>query len=612
MRKYATAEILDARMATGRSPGLVRNAHRVSFDYNPREGYLYVRSRMISSRCNDNYDEFSHEAIKGDGVETGWHTFIGKPVFVNHHNDDHRRARGVIIDAALHEDRNGDGTPDTWVEGLMEVDAVRFPKLAKAILAGHIDRTSMGVDVAFSVCAVCNNKATTPLEYCQHIPNQKGRQHYRVTASGQRVGTLIREKCFGLRFFENSLLVEEPADPTAYFLGSVERGPGLEHLGMARTASRSISDFAYDVKTNVTRQFDRQTFNATVGHTASLAKFAHGGTCPACRGEDTIAMLGSAECLDCEHLYSPNGRAGRASVLHEAASKYRFVVKNHPDPGSHPIWNDIGASMQHIVDHYDQASDGEKRDGMRWYPDAQLLAHHIAKSSGSPMTPHKVAGVISAYSPKAEWSSNLHHAIRSIWNKRALTKGEGANIMDMHSNAAQRIMDGEDHQTVLQGPKTNAFAHNIEHGGMDPETGKPSHRVTVDTHAVSVMAGRRLSKEEKVDAASAIGHPHFYQHAQSLYQQAAAHVSARDGVDISPSQMQAITWGVRKRINDDDPEFKNKGNQTVERNNKARWRDYHKEMPNGGSDFATQSAEPGMRNLHAKRKGAPGSRRGRQ
>jgi hypothetical protein len=43
----------------------------------------------------------------------------------------------------------------------MEVDAVRFPKLAEAILAGHIDRTSMGTDVAYSVCTACGNKAST-------------------------------------------------------------------------------------------------------------------------------------------------------------------------------------------------------------------------------------------------------------------------------------------------------------------------------------------------------------------------------------------------------------------------------------------------------------------
>lgn len=221
-RKFATLQVLEAFEVPQRASrrALRKAAHRVTFDYEPRPGYLYVRSRAISSRCNDNYDEFPAEEIK-----KAYRTFIGKPVFVNHHNDDHRRARGVIIDAALHEDRNADGTPDTWTEVLMEVDARNFPKLAKAILAGEVDRTSMGCDVKISKCSACGNKATNPAEYCHHIPAMKGQRIFRVNAStGKREGHLVREICYGLGFFENSLLVEEPADPTAYTFGVDDRG----------------------------------------------------------------------------------------------------------------------------------------------------------------------------------------------------------------------------------------------------------------------------------------------------------------------------------------------------------------------------------------------------
>jgi hypothetical protein len=185
--KFASAAILSAEMNGQTSVRKV--AHRHEFEYDARPGYLYVRSRAISSRCNDNFDEFPAEEIK-----KSYASFVGKPVFVNHHNDNHRRARGVIIDAALHEDRSPDGSPDTWCEVLMEVDAVRFPKLAKAILAGHVDRTSMGTDVAFSKCGYCGNKASTPLEYCQHIPGLKGKRVFRTTANGKK------EACSSARF----------------------------------------------------------------------------------------------------------------------------------------------------------------------------------------------------------------------------------------------------------------------------------------------------------------------------------------------------------------------------------------------------------------------------
>jgi hypothetical protein len=238
VRKYASLEVLEAwRQARPGDPGsgvrrIIRTAHRVEFQYEPRPGYLYVRSRMISSRTNDNHDTFPAEEI-----EKGYKSFLGKPVFVNHHNANHRRARGVIVALALHRDRNPDRTPDTWVEGLMEVDAVRFPKLAKAILAGRVNRTSMGVDVDWSTCSACGNKATSPAEYCKHLPALKGKKiRQRNKKTGKVEERLIHEVCAGLSFFENSLLVEDPADATAFVLGKPD-DRGMRMAASRRTAS---------------------------------------------------------------------------------------------------------------------------------------------------------------------------------------------------------------------------------------------------------------------------------------------------------------------------------------------------------------------------------------
>lgn len=221
MLKFATLAVIEAKTARS-GHGLMKDAHRHAFEYDPKPGFLYVRSRAISSRCNDNFDEFPAPEIKA-----AYRTFVGKPVFVNHVNADHKRARGVIVDAALHEDVNPDGSPDVWCEVLMEVDAINFPMLAKAILAGEADRTSMGCDVGFSVCSFCGNKAQTPLDYCAHIKYHKGKRIRRRNAAlGVHEDVLVREICHKLSFFENSILVEEPADPTAFFLG-VESGDDL-------------------------------------------------------------------------------------------------------------------------------------------------------------------------------------------------------------------------------------------------------------------------------------------------------------------------------------------------------------------------------------------------
>lgn len=300
MIKYAELEVLSAHLAPGQqmriqprgqktatsANGVVfKTAHRHDFQYEPEPGFLYVRSRAISSRCNDNFDEFPAEEIK-----MAYRSFIGKPVFVNHVNDNHRRARGVIIDAALHEDLNEDGSPDTWVEVLMKVDAVNFPMLARAILAGEIDRTSMGADVKYSICSFCGNKAAAPHQYCSHIKRMKGQWAERKMASGTRERIRIREICYGLNFFENSLLVEQPADPTAFTLGvddhsrtvtasassfvplpAADGSPVLYDLGLPKTASVSVSS-GYDSRIGYCQLCQRETLQVIDGERVSCAR----------------------------------------------------------------------------------------------------------------------------------------------------------------------------------------------------------------------------------------------------------------------------------------------------------------------------------------------------
>lgn len=239
LQKFASAGVLEVE-ASRDDARLLKDAHRHEFNYEPRKGYLYVRSRAISSRTNDNYDTFP-----ADELRQSWHTFIGKPVFVNHHNDDHTRMRGVVIDAVLHEDVGPDGTEDTWVEVLMEVDAKRFPKLAEALIKRDIERTSMGCDVIESECSFCGNVARQPNEYCAHIERMKGQRLRRHNPhTGQIEDVLVHEVCRGLSFFENSLLVEDPADPTAYAFGLDVRGvldEGDDLAMLARSMSKAAN-----------------------------------------------------------------------------------------------------------------------------------------------------------------------------------------------------------------------------------------------------------------------------------------------------------------------------------------------------------------------------------
>lgn len=168
-----------------------------SFEFQPSadDGYLYVAARAVSARVNSNFDAFSEETLR-----ESYRTFISKPVYVNHDNTNPDRARGVIIDAKLHEE----DPDDIWVEILMEMDEKTFPVLCSYIRSGELDTMSMGCFLDFSRCSVCGNEASVASDYCEHIIN-KG------TSYG---GILAYEDCIGVTFYEESW-VYTPADDTA-------------------------------------------------------------------------------------------------------------------------------------------------------------------------------------------------------------------------------------------------------------------------------------------------------------------------------------------------------------------------------------------------------------
>jgi hypothetical protein len=547
VRKYAALEVLEAwRQAAPGDPGsgarrIVKAAHRVAFDYEPRPGYLYVRARMISSRTNDNHDTFPAEEI-----EKGYKTFLGKPAFVNHHNANHRRARGVIVAVALHRDRNPDGSPDTWVEGLHEIDAVRFPKLCKAILTGRVNRTSMGVDVDWSTCSACGNKATSPAEYCKHLPALKGkmiRQRNKVT--GKVEEKLIHEVCAGLSFFENSLLVEDPADPTAILLGKPD------DRGMARAAARKrpqgkpargyTRDPRYD---GMHLKKDRNGFYV---HTHRLRS-------------DSYPTPEDIPDSEVEKIRATGAKAAGG---------------DHPWFMNHPV------SPHHVTAAYNDSSDDERALGDRWYSDA----HHIAKVIGKGDAALG-AGLLSAYSPRTLWPVNMFNASRA---SQGDPPGPGTGALGDHQRKAIRILGGEHHSAVLTAPKTAAFAHLIEHGGDSPEDkANGTQRVVIDRHAMSVAAGRRLTDTD-MDKAP-IGSGQHYEHVAGAYRDAARTLSEQHGREIQPHQVQAATWlrQVRKNTEEDASGSRGGGGKArvqMGDNSRRRWVEHHHEHhPEGISE----------------------------
>lgn len=563
LRKRAATQLLEALEHPRQ--GLIRTAARHEFEYEPKHGMIYARSRMISNRVNDNWDGFPAEEIT-----KGWRTFIGKPVFVNHHNEDHRRARGVIIDAVLHQHQLRDGSPDIWVEGLKEIDALTFPKLAQRILRREIDKTSMGVDVDWSECSACGNKATDTFSYCQHIPGQKGRKYF---ASGKE-GRFVFERCYGLRFFEDSVLVEDPADPTAGFTGTPVVGPGLEHLtaGLQRTAARRDRIVVMQKEPLMTVADRGPTFATFALPAREAARYSH--------------------------------------------------------PSEHPWFQANPVHPKHIIDHWNQATDDEKEQGKRWYPDAHEVGKAIAKlapirpgkeqeahdhahkmvdynlrkdahfkeNPGKPFTEkepftdarhpkgdaHLGASMLAIYSPQQGWAGNMHNAAKVLKEGKGIGgKGSGMFASASQAASADKVLAGGHMHEAVSGPKIRDFGHLIEHGGDEHPEGHPEHQshVVIDRHALGVATGKRLSNEDygsaPVAAASkrkdgTIPRSAGYDHVVDAYHQAGKHISQQEGEHVPGHAVQATTWLVRQRLNQEGEKAAAGADSNVDRLNKGR------------------------------------------
>jgi hypothetical protein len=228
-----------------------------------------------------------------------------------------------------------------------------------------------------------------------------------------------------------------------------------------------------------------------------------------------------------------------------------------------------------IVDHYDSATPEEHHDGKHWYKDAQHFSKAVAKSTGVPH--HTVAGLTANYSPQTDWHTNMLTASRVARHKKATGgvtqkpyyKYGKTMASEKQKEAAQRMLDGDHHDSVLKGFKTRAFAHLIEHGG-DADHNDP--QVAVDRHAHSVASGARIT--DAAFGVAGLKGKKKYDELKNSYVQAAAHINGRNNAKLGddhyvhPHQVQAVTWLVRQRRNNQE-DLRNSPKETEEKMIKA-------------------------------------------
>jgi hypothetical protein len=224
----------------------VADAYKISA--NPRD-YIYIPVRANSVDVpNENGDAFSKDETLRFDHKIGrrvYQTYLLKPHHVNHRADNPRMARGVIVDVHYndlnpmpsewrkrYEASTGKSLDrDLFVEALLAVDTTKDPFLSNGMKAGSIDSFSMGCECASTRCSVCNNVATTRLEFCPHIRYGNKMKWYERPSDRRSVQAF--EWCEGVVYSELSA-VDQPADPRAV------KGADLFQLH----ASRAIDEFS--------------------------------------------------------------------------------------------------------------------------------------------------------------------------------------------------------------------------------------------------------------------------------------------------------------------------------------------------------------------------------
>lgn len=183
------------------------------------------------------------------------------------------------------------------------------------------------------------------------------------------------------------------------------------------------------------------------------------------------------------------------------------------------------ANSANIVRVWEQATVKEMSEGMDWYRDAHALAVKL-----SPESPRHAAGVIAALSPMMDWGQNVNLAVR------AYRDGYASGALSQSVAKATRILNGEDPEDVLGGNKVRAFYGVI----ADPS----SDAVVVDRHAFDIAVGRVTNN----DSRHALGRKGVYESFANAYVRAAKTISKQTGMDVSASQVQAVTWTVWRRL----------------------------------------------------------------
>jgi hypothetical protein len=236
---------------------------------------------------------------------------------------------------------------------------------------------------------------------------------------------------------------------------------------------------------------------------------------------------------------SPCDLAGSGPLCNQAGAN---TATAHTHPPRVPTMTNkrvSRANTRHIAAMLQLASQSDLEAGIEWYARAERLGRRLSQEYGC--TFEQAVGVIAALSPSNRWLRNCQDAEAMI---KAWSVGTDPSTVTVCTyskmrDKATKILalvspDREAIATILNGRKITAFFLSI--------TGQPD-AVCVDGHAYAIWIGERVPTTKTPSLGVKL-----YAETARAYCLVAKRSASLCGEQLTPAQVQAVTWVTYRRL----------------------------------------------------------------
>ena len=200
------------------------------------------------------------------------------------------------------------------------------------------------------------------------------------------------------------------------------------------------------------------------------------------------------------------------------------------------------ANTRNISGMLQLASQADIISGLNWYQRAYDLAVRFIHTYDG-LTMGQAVGVIAALSPNNKWERNCIDAEAMIKTWHIQGDYNLIKVCTFNKNKAKAIAilsldmesaDAEAIPNILNGQKVVAFYRSIM---------GDKNAVCVDGHAYAIFIGERIPTTKTPSIT-----PKLFETIQRAYQLVAKRSADLCGVELTPTQVQAVTWVTYRRL----------------------------------------------------------------